>query len=128
MNKPKYQVTNRARKKMNKEIRTSKMTPTPKEMSNTTKPKAVLSRYPKKIEKKEKASLKSFEKNWASRQKKMKSPHSKRTTPGDLDIDMEEKQAAPRIVHIEGKRWIKTTETKIQANKKVAQRHRLKKK
>lgn len=126
MNKPKYQLTNRAKKKMNKEVRSSAIQVTPQPMSNTTKAKTLLSRYPKKIEKKEKASLKSLAKNIAIKNKKRSSPHSKRTSPGSPGTD--EREAAPKIAHLEGKRWIKSTESKIQANKKVIRRQSLKKK
>ncbi|MBP7074966.1 MAG: hypothetical protein KBA81_06220 [Rhabdochlamydiaceae bacterium] len=126
MNKPKYQITQRARKKMNKEVRASAIQPNPKPMSNTTKPASLLSRYPKKVQKKEKASLKSLDKNLSAKRKKLLSPHSKRTSPGSPGT--EERQAAPKIVHIEGKRWIKSTESKIQANKKVMRRQTMKKK
>ena len=126
MNKPKYQITQRARKKMNKEVRASAIQPNPKPMSNTTKPASLLSRYPKKVKKKEEASLKSLDKNLSVKRKKIQSPHSKRTSPGSPGT--QERQAAPKNVHIEGKRWIKSTESKIQANKKVMRRQTLKKK
>lgn len=125
MNKPKHQLTNRAKKKINKEVRSSSIEPNPRVMS-TTKAQTVLSRYPKKVQKKESASLKSLAKNLASKKQKAKSHQSKRTAPGTPGTD--ERQAAPRIVHMEGKRWIKSTESKIQADKKINRRHRLKKK
>jgi hypothetical protein len=77
MNKPKYQITQRARKKMNKEVRASAIQPNPKPMSNTIKPASLLSRYPKKVQKKEAASLKSLNRNISAKRKKIKSPHSK---------------------------------------------------
>ncbi len=126
MNKPKYQITQRARKKMNKEVRASAIQPNPQPMSNTTKATGLLSRYPKKVLKKETASLKSLDKNLSAKRKKLQNPHSKRTSPGSPGT--EERDAAPKIVHIEGKRWIKSTESKIQANKKVMRRQTLKKK
>ena len=126
MNKPKYQITQRARKKMNKEVRASAIQPNPKPMSNTIKPASLLSRYPKKVQKKEAASLKSLNRNISAKRKKIKSPHSKRTAPGTPGT--QERQAAPKNVHIEGKRWIKSTESKIQASKKVMRRQTLKKK
>ena len=119
-------MTNRARKKMNKEFRSSTIQPSPQLMSNTTKAEGLLSRYPKKVQKKEKALLKSLDKNIAVQRKKKTSPHSKRTSPGAPGTD--EREAAPKIVHLEGRRWIKTTTSKIQANKKVQRRHNLKKK
>ncbi len=126
MNKPKYQVTNRARKKMNKEIRSSTLQPTPEPKSNAIKGKNLLSRYPKKIQKKEERSLKSFKKNLNIKKKKSHTRQSKRTSPGSPGTD--QRDAAPHIAHVEGKRWMQTTETKIQANNKVGRRHSLKKK
>jgi hypothetical protein len=126
MSKPKNQMTNRARKKMNKEVRSSAIQPSSPLMSNTTKAENLLSSYPKKVQKKEKASLKSLSKKIAIQRKKKISSHSKRTAPGTPGTV--ERQAAPKITHIEGKRWIKSTETKIQANKKVMRRQNLKKK
>jgi hypothetical protein len=126
VNKPKYQITNRAKKKMNKEVRSSSVQQSPKAMSNSTKAQTLLSTYPKKVQKKESASLKSLAKNLAAKQQKAKSAHSKRTSPGSTGT--EERQAAPKIVHLEGKRWIKSTESKIQADKKINRRHSLKKK
>ena|SRR3569832_903670 len=126
MNKPKYQVTNRARKKMNKEVRASKVQPDPQLTSDHIKPTNLLSRYPKKTVKKEKASLKSLQKNLTAKKHKKESHRSKRTGPGTPGT--QEREAAPKIVHVEGKRWIKNTESKIQANKKVTRRQNLKKK
>jgi hypothetical protein len=123
MNKPKYQMTNRAKKKMNKEVRSSALQPNPITRSDTIKAADLLSRYPKKIQKKEKSSLKAFSKNTAIAKKKKRSPHSKRTTPGTVD-----EQSPPHIIHVEGKRWVKTVEQQVQANSKVLRRHILKKK
>lgn len=123
MNKPKYQMTNRDRKKMQKEVRTSAIQPDPEMTSDHIKPHNLLSRLPKKVQKRERSSLKSLEKNIAVKRKKQHAPHSKRTTPGTVDT-----QSAPHIVHIEGKRWIKTLEKQNQAKKKVMRRQILKKK
>lgn len=122
MNKPKNQMTNRARKKMNKEIRSS----TPQLANDVTKTTTLLSRYPKKIQKKETSALKSLSKNIAAKQKKKSSPHSKRTAPGTPGTH--ERAAFPKNTHVEGKRWMKSTESKIQASKKIAQRQNLKRK
>jgi hypothetical protein len=65
-------------------------------------------------------------KNLASKAKKKRAPHSKRTAPGTPGTD--EREATPRNAHIEGRRWIQSTESKIQANKKVYRRQSLKKK
>lgn len=95
MNKPKYQVTLRAQKKMNKEVRSATPTPAPAK----------------------KVALK------AATPSKKTGARSKRTTPGELAG----RDAAPKIVHTENVRWIKASESKIQANKKVMTRHNLKK-
>lgn len=126
MNKPKYQLTNRARKKMNKEVRASKTQLEPQLKSDNIKPANLLSRYPKKTQKKEKASLKSLAKNLTAKEHKKKSHRSKRTGPGTRGTD--EREGTPKFVHIEGKRWIQNTESKIQASKKVSRRQNLKKK
>ena len=119
-------MTSRAKKKMNKEVRASAIQPNPQLMSNTTKAKTLLSTYPKKVQKKETASLKSMSKNLAAKAQKKKSPHSKRTAPGTPGTD--EREATPRNAHIEGRRWIRSTESKIQTNKKVMRRQSMKKK
>ncbi len=65
-----------------------------------------------------------MDKKLAIKRKKKGSHQSKRTTPGEVMG----RDAAPRIVHLEGKRWINTTESQIQAKKKITQRRILKKK
>lgn len=111
---------------MNKEVRASKLQPDAQLMSNNTKPATLLSKYPKKTQKKEKASLKSFAKNLTAKQHKKTSHRSKRTGPGTPGTD--EREATPKFAQVEGRRWIRNTESKIQANKKVARRQNLKKK
>lgn len=123
MNKPKYQMTNRDRKKMKKEVRMSSIEPDPELKSDHIKPNNLLSRLPKKVQKQERASLKSFDKNIAVKRKKQHARHSKRTTPGTVDV-----QSSPHIVHVEGKRWIKTLEKQNQVKKTVLRRQALKKK
>ncbi len=95
MNKPKYQVTLRVQKKMNKEVRSAKPTPAP---------------APAPVKK-------------AAAPSKKSGARSKRTTPGEIAG----RDAAPKIVHTENVRWIKASESKIQATRKVTTRHNLKK-
>ncbi|MGH2612688.1 MAG: hypothetical protein ACRDFB_06510 [Rhabdochlamydiaceae bacterium] len=111
---------------MNKEIRASTPQSDPQLLSNTIKAENLLSRYPKKVQKKEKASLKSLNKNIAIQRNKKHALHSKRTSPGTPGTS--EREATPKNVHVEGRRWIQSTESKIQANKKVMRRQSLKKK
>jgi hypothetical protein len=123
MHKPKHQLTNRAQKKMNKEVRSSAIQPDPIKRSNDIKAEDLLSRYPKKIQKKEESFLKSINKNIAIKKKKETSPHSKRTAPGLVD-----ETSPPHIIHVEGRRWIKTAEQQILAKNKISTRRTLKKK
>ncbi len=117
MNKPKHQTTNRLKKKMNKEIRASVLQPDPVPTSDHIKAGQLLSRLPKKVQKKDQSLLKSLNKNLAIQKKKKRAPHSKRTTPGTVD-----EQSPPHIIHVEGKRWIKTLNQQAQAKKKVIRR------
>ena len=126
MSKPKNQMTGRARKKMNKEVRASTIQPAAQPTSDIIKAESLLSRFPKKVRKKVKASLKSLGKNMAVKQKKKNGPHARRASPGTPGT--EGREATPRSAHIEGKRWMKTTESKIQASKKVQRRRSLKQK
>jgi len=107
----------RARKKMKKELRASAGLPDSVLQADRNTPKALLSRLPAKDRKKEEASLKSFQKNIAIKKAKQKAPHSKRTNTGLIDV-----KSPPQIVHIEGKRWIKTLGKQTQAKRKVMTR------
>lgn len=104
---------------MNKEVRASTVQPAAQPTSDIIKAESLLSRFPKKVRKKVKASLKSL-----GKEKKKNAPHARRASPGTPGT--EGREATPRSAHIEGKRWMKTTESKIQANKKVQRRHSLK--
>lgn len=122
MNKSKKSIPARARKKMKKELRSAANLPDSVLKADRNTPKALLSRLPAKEQKKEIAALKSFEKNIAIKKAKLKAPHSKRTNTGLIDV-----KSPPQIVHIEGKRWIKTLGKQTQAKKKVMTRQMTKK-
>jgi hypothetical protein len=121
MNKSKQPMPARARKKMKKELRSAGNLPDSVLQTDRNTPKALLSRLPPKQRKKEEAVLKSFEKNIAIKKAKQKAPHSKRTNTG-VDV-----KSSPQIVHIEGKRWIKTLSKQTQAKRKVMTRQMTKK-
>ena len=121
MNKSKHSISARARKKMKKELRSGVNLPDTVLQANPNTPKALLSRIPPKLRKKDEAALKSFEKNFEIKKKKQKSPHSKRTNTG---IDA---KSPPQIVHIEGKRWIKTLGKQTEAKRKIQTRQMTKK-
>ena len=112
----------RARKKMKKELRSAANLPDSVLKTDRSTPKALLSRLPAKERKKEEAMLKSFEKKIAIKKTKQKAPHSKRTNTGLIDV-----QSPPQIVHIEGRRWIKTLGKQTQAKRKVMTRQMTKK-
>jgi hypothetical protein len=122
MNKSKLSMPARARKKMKKELRSAANLPDSVLKADRNTPKALLSRLPAKEQKKEIAALKAFEKNIAIKKAKQKAPHSKRTNTGLIDV-----KSPPQIVHIEGKRWIKTLGKQTQAKKKVMTRQMTKK-
>lgn len=121
MNKSKQQMPARARKKVKKELRSAAGLPDSVLQPNVNTPKALLSRLPQKPRKKEAAALKSFEKNMANKKAKQKAPHSKRTNTG-IDV-----KSPPQIVHIEGRRWIKTLGKQTQSKRKVMTRQMTKK-
>jgi len=122
MNKSKLSMPARARKKMKKELRSAANLPDSVLKADRNTPKALLSRLPAKEQKKEIAALKAFEKNIAIKKAKQKAPHSKRTNTGLIDV-----KSPPQIVHIEGRRWIKTLGKQTQAKKKVMTRQMTKK-
>jgi len=122
MNKAKQSMPARARKKMKKELRSAANLPDSVLKTDRSTPKALLSRLPTKERKKEEAMLKSFEKKIAIKKTKQKAPHSKRTNTGLIDV-----QSPPQIVHIEGRRWIKTLGKQTQAKRKVMTRQMTKK-
>jgi hypothetical protein len=122
MNKSKQPMPARARKKMKKELRSASNLPDSVPQPDRNTPKGLLSRLPPKVRKKEEAVLKSFEKNIAIKKAKKKAPHSKRTNTGMIDV-----KSPPQIVHIEGRRWIKTLGKQTQAKRKVMTRQQTKK-
>jgi hypothetical protein len=122
MNKSKQPMPVRARKKMKKELRSAAGLPDSVLQTDRNTPKALLSRLPPKQRKKEESVLKSFEKNVAIKKAKQKAPHSKRTNTGMIDV-----KSPPHIVHVEGKRWIKTLGKQTQAKRKVQTRQMTKK-
>ena len=103
MNKSKHPMTAKLRKKMNKELKTATRKPEPVLRTDVITPQELLSRIPPKARKKEASLQKSFEKTIITKKKKQKAHTSKRTTPGSI-----EEKSSPQIVHVEGKRWIKT--------------------
>jgi len=112
----------RLRKKMKKELRAAANQPDTVLETNRSTPQTLLSRLPPKVQKKEEASLKAFEKRIAVKKAKAKASHSKRTNTGLIDV-----KSSPQIVHIEGKRWIKTLGKQTQAKRKVMTRQMTKK-
>ncbi len=122
MNKSKQSMPARARKKMKKELRSSANQPDSVLETDPSTPRGLLSRLPPKTRKKEETVLKSFKKNIAIKKAKQKAPHSKRTNTGLIDV-----QSPPQIVHMEGKRWIKTLGKQTQAKRKVMTRQMNKK-
>lgn len=108
------------RKKMKKELRAATLKLEPTLRSNVITPQDLLSRLPAKSRKKAASLQKSLKKNLTK--KLSKSRVSKRTTPGTVD-----EKSAPHIVHVEGKRWIKTAEKQNATNRKVFTKHLAKK-
>ncbi len=103
MNKSKQPMPTRLRKKMKKELRAAANQPDTVLKTDRNTPKELLSRARPNAVKKEQAVLKAFEKSVSIKKAKQKAPHSKRTNTGMIDV-----KSPPQIVHIEGKRWIKT--------------------
>lgn len=99
-----------ARKKMSKEIRTA--VPQRQDLSNLdiTRASELLSRYPRKTQKKEGALLKSLKKNMEVKRVKRTAKHARRSGPGLPTIE-----ASPQVVHPEGKRWIEVNKRHVQA-------------
>lgn len=100
-------MTPRARKAKDKNIKEAeKNFPPPEEVleSDVLTPKDILKKYPKKIRNADKALLDATMKRVAIKRTKKTSPHSKRTTPGEV-LTMD---ATPAHAHREGARWDKT--------------------
>ncbi len=121
MNRSKFPLTAKAQKKMKKELRSATLLPEPAPSKLTT-PQPLLSRFQKQRET-NKALLKSITKKIDIKKTKDKRPHSKRATAATVN-----EQSPPQIVHIEGRRWIKTIEKQNIAQKKTLSRHLAKKK
>ncbi len=122
MNKSKQPMAAQLRKKMNKELKKATLQPEPILKSDVITPKDLLSRAPLKVRKKEISLQKSFKERLADKAQKKKSHVSKRTTPGTVD-----EKSPPHIVHVEGKRWIKTLEKQNVNKRKMLTRHLAKK-
>jgi hypothetical protein len=120
MNKSKKPMTVQLRKKMKKELRSAASMPESIPKSDRITPKDLLSRFPAKAKKGESTILKSLEKKFEARKNHKK--QSKRTTPGTVD-----QKSPPQIVHIEGRRWIKTVTKQSVAKRKVMNRQMAKK-
>ncbi len=126
MNRNRRSIEKNARKKMTKEIRAAQKNYPPIEeivRTDTISVKDLLRKYPKKILKKDKELIDSFEKTVEI--KKKKTPHSKRTTPGELSV----RDSSPAHVHPESNRWEKTLtlQNKTQQNsfrRKLIKRNR----
>jgi len=126
MNRTKRPMPAQLRKKMNKEIRSAVPAKPVRPTSDDIKADDLLSRYRGKTKKKGSSALNSLIHNIADKKKKRAAKHSKRTTPGLVDL-----QSPPAEAHVEGKRWIKTIQKQNAANnktfvKKMAKRGRLK--
>ena len=122
MNRSKRPIAAKARKKMNKEIHKAETQALSAVSNDDTTPKKLLSRYPKKTEKKLSVQLKGLEKAIDLKKKKPSTKLSKRTTPGTVD-----QVSAPNSSHKEGKRWKKTIAVQIKTktqefSKKTAKR------
>lgn len=105
MTKSKHPMQAALRKKMDKEVRSAVSTLSGSAPSDTIKASELLSTYPRKIQKKEAALLKSLKKNMAIKKIKRNAKHSKRTGPGLPTVE-----ASPQVVYREGKRLARVAE------------------
>ena len=117
MSKSQHPMSINLRKKMKKAIRSAIPTQEKPLKSNHIKVKDLLSRLPRKIQKKEKSLLQSFKKELSIKKKKLTAKHAKRTTPGLVN-----QKSPPQSIHIEGTRWIKTMNKQSEARAKVLNR------
>ncbi len=130
MNRGKQPMSNRAQKKVNKEVRsaqtasfaTVETAPLPSEPIA----QELLNKFPKKSAKKIKAQVDATVRGMANKKKKQHAKHSKRSTPGDVAHDAD--FSPPKVVQIEGKRWIKTIEKQIRTKTSMSRRQEGKKK
>jgi len=116
-------MTAQLKKKMTKEIRAATAKPAARPTSDDIRATDLLSRYPKKEQKKGAPILASLEKAIEIKKKKSASKQSKRTTPGTVRAE-----SPPKSPHVEGKRWIKTLQKQTNIRTKTAAKHQLKKK
>jgi mRNA-degrading endonuclease HigB of HigAB toxin-antitoxin module len=117
MNRSKFPSTAKIKKKIAKEVHAGQMgAPTP--VLEKSSLKESLKKYPQKKPELI-ASLQRME-----QKKKRTAKKSKRTTPGDVF----EQPSAPHIVHVEGRRWIKTVDGQNVASAKTFQRKAIKRK
>lgn len=108
MNKSKQPMAAQLRKKMNKELKKGVAQPSPILRSDVITPQDLLSTMPLKARKKKLV--------------KKKLHVSKRTNTGTVD-----EKSPPHIVHVEGRRWIKTVEKQNVNKRKTLVRHLAKK-
>lgn len=111
------------RKKMKKELKDTFPRPNLSAKSDSIKPEQLLSRIPAKNRKTDKSLLDSFEKNISIKKKKRLSPHSRRSTPGEVVG----RGSAPHHVHQENEHWMHSTERKIANQNKIIGRKLAKK-
>ena len=117
MHKSSHQVPKKARKKLLKELKTTRRVPlkAAEDLPETQAKKRKL--YKKLLEKAEHEVIVKKHKNYHT------SKQSKRTTPGEVD----EFDANPHSFHMEGRRWAKTVQKQQIDRGKKLRRHLLKK-
>ncbi len=124
MNRGKQQMSKRDQKKMNKAVRdgqtASFATLEPAPLNTETTPEEILKKFPKKSARKIKAEIAGTLKGMENKKKKLKAKHSRRASPGDVPRDSD--YSPPKVVEVEGKRWIKTITKQIQLKTKLARR------
>ena len=115
VNRAKGQLDKSLNKKRDKTIKYAQSAYfTPEKLPNpgSLTAKDLLKKQPKKLAKKEQEELNGSMKRMEIKKTKEHSPHSKRTTPGQVD----ERPSPPASIHPEGRRWQKTLtlQSKIQ--------------
>ncbi len=106
MNRGKKQFTAKEAKKQKKEALHVLGAHTPEERSEPTHTWKILAKFPKRIATKDKAEVEGTKKRSEIKRKKLHSKHSKRTTPGQVELDI----TPYTHHHPEGKKMIKTIE------------------
>lgn len=113
MNRTKRPLTKKQRRAVKKAIRLAQA-PQPKSPSlKTDKLAASLKERQKKVSPKDATTVDNFRKRMAAKKLKKSPKVSKRTNPG---VDLE---SPPQIVHIEGRRWLKTLVKQNVQNRKI---------